>query len=210
MIFLKKINPDSGACNPKWGHRRIGLFGGTFDPPHAGHLHLSLTALKWLQLDFVWWIPALGNPLKTNTPSFEKRFDACLAYVKQHPKFFISDIEQQKNLRTSYDTVTALQTKFSKTDFVWVGGSDLAQEFHRWDSWQDLLSRLPFCFIDRPGQHKTVKKCALDSLSHMYVQTHVLTKPSPILLQKNQIFRIKTAPRINLSSTQLREQKDLL
>ena len=52
---------------------RIGLFGGTFNPAHSGHRHVAMQALQKLKLDYVWWIPAAGNPLKTEGKSFEAR-----------------------------------------------------------------------------------------------------------------------------------------
>lgn len=100
---------------------RVGLFGGTFNPPHAEPLiHASDVALKYLGLDAVWWLVTPGNPIKaqSNLPDLQTRMKNCCDLVT-NPRVLISDIEKELGTIRTYDTVKALQTRFPKTDFIW-------------------------------------------------------------------------------------------
>lgn len=84
---------------------RIGLLGGSFNPPHEGHMHISLAAMKGLELDAVWWLVTPQNPLKAEQPEpMERRIDKC-RQVAQHPRIIISDIERELGTRITYYTV---------------------------------------------------------------------------------------------------------
>src|SRR6266700_1688109 len=103
----------------------IGLFGGSFNPAHSGHLYVSLTAMRRLGLDYVWWLVSPGNPLKDgrDMASFEKRL-ASARRTARHPRLIVSDIERQLGTRYTIDTVAALQRRFPAIRFVWLMGSD--------------------------------------------------------------------------------------
>jgi nicotinate-nucleotide adenylyltransferase len=128
----------------------IGLFGGSFDPAHDGHLYVSLTALKRLKLDYVWWLVSPGNPLKDTPSSFEKRLAGAKAMAR-HPRLIVTDIERQLGTRYTSDTVAALQRRFPQIHFVWLMGSDNLQNFHLWRNWRQLAARLPLVVVQRPG-----------------------------------------------------------
>ncbi|HWC62788.1 MAG TPA: nicotinate (nicotinamide) nucleotide adenylyltransferase [Rhizomicrobium sp.] len=128
----------------------IGLLGGTFDPAHAGHLHVSLTALKRLSLDYVWWLVSPGNPLKDAPPAIAERLQAARKTAR-HPRIAVSDIERQMGTRYTIDTVKALQRRFPGLRFVWLMGSDNLRDFDRWRNWREIALRLPVVVVERPG-----------------------------------------------------------
>lgn len=132
--------------------QRIGLFGGSFNPPHAGHAAVIRTALSRLQLDRVWVLVTPGNPLKDHSalPPVAERAAQLRALIDD-PRIDISDIEAQAGLRYSRDTVRYLVRRCPDIHFVWVMGADNLASFHRWQDWQRIVETLPIAVIDRPG-----------------------------------------------------------
>lgn len=132
--------------------QRIGLFGGSFNPAHAGHLATASAALKRLQLDAVWWLVSPQNPLKSNddTADFQKRLRETRALVR-HPRMAVSDVEQQLGSTCTADTLAGLSHVMAKGRFVWIMGADSFAELHLWRQWRDLPRALPICVFDRPG-----------------------------------------------------------
>jgi nicotinate-nucleotide adenylyltransferase len=131
---------------------RIGLFGGTFDPPHEAHLGASLLALKRLKLDRVWWLVTPGNPLKNTSglASLQKRIEAARA-LTQHPRIDVTGLEAVINTRYTYDTILWLKARCPGVQFVWIMGADNLRSFHRWQRWRDIARLVPIVVIDRLG-----------------------------------------------------------
>lgn len=130
---------------------KIGLLGGSFDPPHAGHVHISRAALKRFGLDEVWWLVTPGNPLKTNGPApIEKRMKAAHALV-DHPKIKITDFERRMNTRYTAETLAALFRTYPGVRFTWLMGADNLAEFHKWDRWTWIMENIPVGVLARPG-----------------------------------------------------------
>lgn len=130
----------------------IGLLGGSFDPPHRGHVHVTKEALKRLGLDQVWWLVSPGNPLKPNPPApLGQRMDAA-RQIMQHPRVRVTGLEAQFGTRTTVDTLAALHKTYPLVRFVWLMGADNLAEFHRWDRWQDIMVQVPIAVFARPGQ----------------------------------------------------------
>lgn len=130
----------------------VGLFGGSFNPPHVGHAHLSREALKRLRLDRLWWLVSPGNPLKPDAPApLAERMAAAHACI-DHPRVVITDIEAHMGTRTTIDTLTHLQRLYPGTRFIWLMGADNLAGFHRWDRWQEIFARVPIAVFARPGQ----------------------------------------------------------
>lgn len=134
--------------------RRIGLFGGSFNPAHGGHRHVARTAMRRLRLDAVWWIVARGNPLKSNPGSFAARL-ASAASVADAPGMHVSDIERQLGLTFTIDTLRSLQAAEPGAQFVWVMGADSAAGFHLWKNWEEIAARIPIAIVSRPGTRLT-------------------------------------------------------
>jgi nicotinate-nucleotide adenylyltransferase len=129
---------------------RIGLLGGSFDPAHAGHLYVSQVARKQLKLDYVWWLASPGNPLKPEPASLVTRVQrARMLATDRH--IIVTDVESRLRTRFTIDTVTALQRRFPRVDFVWLMGSDNLEQFSRWRRWRDIAARIPIAVVRRPG-----------------------------------------------------------
>jgi nicotinate-nucleotide adenylyltransferase len=133
-------------------HRRIGLLGGSFNPAHGGHLHVSLLALKRLDLDEVWWLVSPQNPLKPvkGMARFEDRLASAVALAKGHPRIKVSAIEASLATQYTADTIAALHRRFPRTRFVWLMGGDNLTQLPRWKHWVELMERAPIAVFDRP------------------------------------------------------------
>jgi nicotinate-nucleotide adenylyltransferase len=131
---------------------RIGLFGGTFDPPHQAHLAASLLALKRLKLDSVWWLVTPGNPLKNTSglAPLQKRIAAARGLTR-HPSIHVTGIEAVINTRYTHNTMKWLIARCPRVRFVWVMGADNLRSFHRWQKWRGIAKLMPFVVIDRLG-----------------------------------------------------------
>lgn len=132
--------------------RRIGLLGGSFNPAHGGHLHVSLLALQRLDLDEVWWLVSPQNPLKPvkGMAPFAKRLAGAVALAKDHPRIDVSPIEAALGTLYTADTVAALERRFPRTRFVWLMGADNLAQLPRWKRWVELMERVPIAVFDRP------------------------------------------------------------
>lgn len=132
---------------------RIGLLGGSFNPPHAAHRAISLFAMKRLRLDRVWWLVSPGNPLKDrrNLHDLSERAAAAAA-MADHPRIDVTCLESVIGTRYTVDTISYLRRRCSQARFVWIMGADNLAQFHRWESWQRIAAEVPFAVIDRPPQ----------------------------------------------------------
>jgi nicotinate-nucleotide adenylyltransferase len=131
---------------------RIGLLGGSFNPPHAAHRAISLHAMKRLALDRVWWLVTPGNPLKDTSalPPLDERIAAARA-LANHPRIDVTGFEAAIGTRYSIETVTWLLRHCASVRFVWLIGADNLKSFHRWNDWRGIAARLPIAVVDRGG-----------------------------------------------------------
>lgn len=132
--------------------RAVGLLGGSFNPPHDGHRHISLIALRRLGLSQVWWLITPGNPLKDRSQLavLDERIARASA-VSNHPLIRISTFEAERGLTYTYDTLRALAAAHRDISFVWMMGADNLAQFHLWQQWRDILHLMPVAVFDRPG-----------------------------------------------------------
>lgn len=140
-----------------WPGERIGLLGGSFDPPHPGHLHITRMALRRFRLDRVWWLVSPGNPLKPHGPApLAQRIDAARGLTRD-PRIVVTGIEARLGTRWTADTIAALQARFPGVRFVWLMGSDNLIQFSRWDRWRGIAARVPVGVIARPGSRTAAR-----------------------------------------------------
>ena len=132
---------------------RIGLLGGSFNPPHLAHRAISLFAIKRLKLDRVWWLVTPGNPLKDNggLHDLDARAEAARK-IADDPRIDISCLEAVIGVRYTVDTIIHLRRRVSGVHFVWIMGADNLAQFHRWKDWRRIASEVPIAVIDRPPQ----------------------------------------------------------
>jgi len=130
---------------------KIGLFGGSFNPPHAGHALVSERLRVRLGLDLVWWLVSPQNPLKSEAPETAgKRIAACRAIASQH-KTYVSDEETALGSTYTADTIRALKRRHPNVHFVWLMGADSMCGIHRWRDWHEIFQQIPVAVYPRPG-----------------------------------------------------------
>lgn len=129
----------------------IGLLGGSFDPAHGGHVHVTREAMKRMGLDRVWWLVTPGNPLKPAGPAPLALRLARARAVMDHPRVVVCDLEARLGTRRTVETLARLQAIYPGVRFVWLMGADNLAQFHRWDRWREILRRVPVGVLARPG-----------------------------------------------------------
>ena len=129
----------------------IGLLGGSFDPAHQGHVHVTQEALKRFGLDRVWWLISPGNPLKPKGPAPLRMRMVQARSVMQHPRVVVTDIETQLGTRYTAATLAQLTALYPGVRFVWLMGADNLTQFHKWQRWRDIAHTAPLGIVARPG-----------------------------------------------------------
>ncbi|HEX8233723.1 MAG TPA: nicotinate-nucleotide adenylyltransferase [Caulobacteraceae bacterium] len=129
----------------------VGLFGGSFDPPHEGHLHVARTALRRLGLDRVVWLVSPGNPLKGPKRGDLERRLRLAREITRGRGMMVSGAEAELGTRYTLETVRALKRLYPGVRFVWIMGGDGLAQFHRWRGWEHILREVPVAVIARPG-----------------------------------------------------------
>lgn len=195
-------NPPQLLDSMRWKGMRIGLLGGSFNPPHEGHMHISLAALKGLHLDCVWWLVTPQNPLKSTTPlPLDERLQLC-RNLAIHPKILITDIEREMGTAITYFSVSAIKRRFPKTDFVWISGMDNALSLHHWHHWQALLKQVCMVHLTRSPARSLVKSCPLRLLS---MQKHVvIDRGGRLPLLPGVTYWMMQKKMLNISSSEIR------
>lgn len=133
--------------------QRIGLLGGSFNPAHGGHRHISLEALKRLRLDEVWWLVSPQNPLKPRQgmAPFEERAASAQAVADGDRRLRVTALESALGTLYTRDTLRALAQRFPGVRFVWLMGADNLGQFHRWAGWTEIFHTFPVAVLDRPS-----------------------------------------------------------
>lgn len=193
-------------ADTKWAGRRVGILGGSFNPPHAGHIHISNIAKRMLGLDYIWWLVTPQNPLKDNkdTEDYGKRFSDCLKITKDSPHIIISDFERRLAITYTDDTLAALRDSFPHTDFVLLTGMDNALTFHKWRKWRNILDKTATAHIARPPFWSTIEACPLKNLA---TQKHIFVNRSlRAELKPRHTYWIMQNRMMDISSTYIRSK----
>jgi len=130
----------------------IGLFGGTFDPPHQAHRAACLIAMRRLGLDRVWWLVTPGNPLKDTrglSPLAERI--AAARTLAHHPRIDVTGFEAEIGVHYTYEAIRYLLSRCPGVHFVWIMGADNLRSFHRWQKWRGIAAMVPMAVVDRLG-----------------------------------------------------------
>jgi nicotinate-nucleotide adenylyltransferase len=182
---------------------RIGLLGGSFNPPHLAHRAISLFAIKRLRLDRVWWLVSPGNPLKDNTSlrDVADRADAARR-MADDPRIDVSCLESVIRTRYTAETISYLRRRASGLRFVWIMGADNLAQFHRWQNWQRIAAQVPIAVIDRPPQSfRALTAPAAQALARYRVSE---SDAGRLATLRAPAWVFLTGLKINLSSTGLR------
>lgn len=181
----------------------IGLYGGSFNPPHDGHRHVATMALKRLQLDRLWCLVTPGNPLKdtNNLPSINQRMTAT-SRLMDHPAIDVTGFEQQAKTRFTAETLDWLITKRPEIRFVWVMGADNLRLFHKWQRWKDIFHQIPIAIIDRPGY--SLSPLSATAAQHFAKARLDEENAKMLAYYKSPVWTFLHGPRSDLSSSDIR------
>ncbi|MCE1235567.1 MAG: nicotinate-nucleotide adenylyltransferase [Hyphomicrobiales bacterium] len=184
---------------------RVGLFGGSFNPPHLGHLHVAETALQRLRLDRLWVMVTPGNPLKETAglPTLARRI-AAARRLMDDPRIVVTALEAGFGSPYSWRTVERLTRLRPTVRFVWVMGADNLASFHRWQHWRRIAAALPLAIVDRPGASMT----PLSAPAALAFAPHRLpeAEAGELALRRAPAWVFLHGPRSALSSTELRRR----
>ena len=156
----------------------IGLLGGSFDPPHSGHLHISREALRRFGLDRLWWLVSPGNPLKAHGPAPLPDRMAAARRLATHPRIDVTDIEARLGTRYTSATLAALERICPGRRFVWLMGADNLAQLHRWQDWRSIMERVPVGVLARPGQRISAR---LSPAARVYAGARIKGRASHLL-----------------------------
>ena len=192
---------------PPFGSRlalRIGLLGGSFNPAHEGHLHISREALKRLHLDEVWWLVSPRNPLKESSDLEE--YAVRLGHARQiarDPRIRVLDVEQRQGLYYTIDSLRYLSARYPTMDFVWLMGADNLAGFHRWRNWRDIAQAFPIAILDRAPY---ALKALAGPFARSFSATRMPASAAPLLASSAPpCWLYLSIPRHPMSATHLRK-----
>ncbi len=188
--------------------KRIGLLGGSFDPPHRGHIYISLESKKMFKLDEIWWLVTPQNPLKINKPAtYKERVSNCKEISKNLP-ISIKEFEKKINSRYSYQTLSYLLNHYKNIKFFWLMGADNLIHFDKWQKWKQIFNEISIVVFKRHGYNtKALKSMAFRNFCNYQLYQSKLNInqfnkiPSWIWLNNKEI---------RISSTEIRKKRKLL
>jgi nicotinate-nucleotide adenylyltransferase len=182
----------------------IGLLGGSFDPAHEGHVHITREALKRMGLDQVWWLISPGNPLKARRPAPLKDRMARARTVMRDPRVKITALEAALGTRATADTIDRLRALYPGVTFVWLMGADNLVQFHRWGRWRDILRAVPVGVLARPGSGVAARL----SVAARAFRVHRVERGENLRGHKPPVWAFVNLPMNDASSTEIRARGD--
>ena len=188
--------------------KHVGLLGGSFDPPHRGHIYISLEAKKILSLDQVWWLVTPQNPLKITRPApYDERVRNCHNIIKTH-SILLKEIEKKINSKYSHYTIEYLHLYYSNIKFYWLMGADNLVNFHQWQNWRQFFNQISIVIFKRYSYNNiALKSIASKTFANYQIKSNQLNQmqfaslPSWAFVQNKEI---------RISSTEIRKQRALL
>jgi nicotinate-nucleotide adenylyltransferase len=178
----------------------VGLLGGSFDPAHQGHVHITAEAIKRMGLDRVWWLISPGNPLKARQPAPMADRIAHARRLLHDPRVVVTDIEARLGTRYTADTIRRLQALYPGVAFVWLMGADNLVQFHHWDRWHEIMTRVPVGVLARPGSGLRAR---LSVAARVYGGNRV-RRGENLAHRSPPAWVFVNVPMNNLSSTEIR------
>jgi nicotinate-nucleotide adenylyltransferase len=183
----------------------VALFGGSFNPPHEGHVHVSEIALQRGYVDQVWWLVSPGNPLKDHSElaSLFERVQACQK-ITRNPRIKITAFEARYGLTYTEQTLRRLLPLRPRVNFIWLMGADNLAGFHKWQNWRRIASMLPIMVVDRPGSTLAYRSAkAAIALSRYRIDE----SDAPLLpAMAPPAWTFIHGPRLGISSTAIRNK----
>ena len=188
--------------------RRIGLLGGSFDPPHKGHIYISIEAKKLLQINEIWWLVTPQNPLKISEPAtYQERIKNCKEISKDKP-ILIKEIEKKINSKYTYQTLDYLLNHYINIKFFWIMGADNLINFHKWQKWRKIFQAISIVVFKRHGYNN-------QALKSIACRTFTNYRINSLQINKNDFIKLPSWTwidnrEIKISSTEIRQQRLLL
>jgi len=183
--------------------------GGSFNPPHEGHLIVARTALRRLQLDWLWWLVTPGNPLKSHRElaSIQSRMAAIRAMTAD-PRMVLTSFEEQLHTPYTAAALSFLALRHPDVHFVWIMGADNLATFHRWQRWRDIAATVPFAVVDRPRW----RLAALASPAARALDRYRIdeAEAGSLALRTAPAWTFLTSRLCPLSSTELRSHNNMI
>ena len=188
--------------------KSIGLLGGSFDPPHKGHLYISIEAKKVLKLDEIWWLVSPQNPLKISKPAnYTERLKNCYEITKGQP-IKISEIEKKINSKYTYQSLSYIQNHYKNIKFFWLMGADNLINFHQWQKWRSISNDISIVVFKRHGyNNKALNSITKKTFAQFQVLANSLNQSNFKQLPSWSLIKNKE---IKISSTEIRKQRELL
>lgn len=182
----------------------VGLLGGSFDPPHSGHVHITRHALRRFELDRIWWLVSPGNPLKVRGPApLQKRIKAC-ERIMQHPRVEVTDIEARLGTHVTAKTLAVLLARYPGVRFVWLMGADNLANFHKWRNWRWIMNNVPIGVLARPGDRLSAR---MSPAARLYAPYRIPGNASQLLARASApSWCFVNVPMIDQSSTRIRAE----
>ena len=171
----------------KTNTKKLGILGGSFDPPHLGHLKISLESKKRFKLNKIIWAITKKNPFKKKSAlNLKSRVDLSKKIVKKYSFIKIQHFENKIKSNRTIDLINYLTKKNKNTSIYLIMGADNLINFHKWLKWKKISEKCQIIVFDRMG----FKSSSLNSISYKK-------------LSKNGLKFIKFN-KVNISSSKLR------
>ncbi len=182
--------------------QKIGLLGGSFDPAHGGHVHITRQALKRFALDRVWWLISPGNPLKRDSPAALDRRVAAARAVMSHPRVRVTAVEARLGTRFTSETLARLLELYPGVRFVWLMGADNLAQLHQWQNWRWIMDNVPVGVIARPGDRNSARGSTAADIYRAHRLRGRMSRLLPDL--EPPVWWFVNVTMVNISSSEIR------